>query len=59
MAFMAELGTLQTVLLETNTSILLNPDFVAAFADRPSLLLSQLGPNTPPTTNTKRILEIC
>jgi hypothetical protein len=29
--FIAELGILKTVLLETNTNILLNPDFVIAF----------------------------
>ncbi|KFY17886.1 hypothetical protein V492_00310, partial [Pseudogymnoascus sp. VKM F-4246] len=57
--FMAELGTLKTVLSETNTNILLNPDFAAAFQNRPSLLLSQLGPNAPSTTDTKRMLELC
>ncbi|KFZ13947.1 hypothetical protein V501_03464, partial [Pseudogymnoascus sp. VKM F-4519 (FW-2642)] len=57
--FMAELGTLKTVLSETNTNIILNPDFEAAFQNRPSLLLSQLGPNAPSTTDTKRMLEIC
>ena len=57
--FMAELGTLQTVLLETHTNVILNPHFEAAFQDRTSLLLSQLGPNAPATTDTKRMLEIC
>jgi hypothetical protein len=38
--FMAELGTLKTVLSETNSNILLNLDFKAAFQNRPSLLLS-------------------
>jgi hypothetical protein len=57
--FMAELGTLKTVLSETNTNIPLNPDFEAAFQNRPSLLLSHLGPNSPSTPNTKRMLEIC
>jgi len=57
--FLVELGTLKTVLSETNTNILLNPEFAAAFQDRPSLLLSQLGPNAPSTTDTKRMLEIC
>jgi hypothetical protein len=57
--FMAELGTLKTVLSETNSNILLNPDFEAAFQNRPSLLLSQLGPNAALTTDTKRMLEIC
>jgi hypothetical protein len=58
-AFMAELGALKTVLSETNTNILLNSDFEAAFQDQPSVLLSQLGPNAPSTTDTKRLLEIC
>ena len=57
--FMAELGTLKTVLSETNTNIILNPDFAAAFQNRPSLLLSQLGPKAPSTTDTNLILEIC
>ncbi|OBT47113.1 hypothetical protein VE00_03058 [Pseudogymnoascus sp. WSF 3629] len=57
--FMAELGTLKTVLSETNINIILNPDFEAAFQNRPSLLLSQLGPNAPSTTDTKQMLEIC
>ncbi|PMD16666.1 hypothetical protein NA56DRAFT_632935 [Hyaloscypha hepaticicola] len=45
--FMAELGTLKTVLSETNTN------------NRPSLLLSQLGPEAPLTTDTNLMLEIC
>lgn len=57
--FMAELGTLKTVLSETNTNIILNPDFAAAFQNRPSLLLSQLGPEAPLTTDTNLMLEIC
>lgn len=57
--FMAELGTLKTVLSETNTNILLNPDFTEAFQGQPSVLLSQLGSNAPPTTDTKQMLEIC
>ncbi|RDW77988.1 hypothetical protein BP5796_05840 [Coleophoma crateriformis] len=58
-AFMAELGTLKTVLSETHTNILVNRDFEAAFSSRPSLLLSELGPNAPPTTNTNRMLDRC
>jgi hypothetical protein len=57
--FMAELGTLKTVLSETNTNILLNPDFAAAFQSQSSLLLSQLGPSAPSSTDTNRMLEIC
>src|SRR5436190_23272961 len=57
--FMAELGTLKTVLSETNTNILLNSDFAEAFQNQPSLLLSQVGPNAPSSTDTKLVLEIC
>jgi hypothetical protein len=57
--FIHELGTLKTVLSETNTNILLNEDFAEAFQNRPSLLLSQLGPNSPATTDTKLMLEKC
>jgi hypothetical protein len=57
--FMTELGTLKTVLSETNTNILVNPDFAEAFQNRPSLLLSQLGPNAPLTTDTKSMLDTC
>ena len=58
-AFMAELGALKTVLSETNTNILLNADFEAAFQDQPSVLLSQLGTSAPSTTDTKQLLAIC
>lgn len=58
-AFMAELGSLKTVLSETNTNILLNADFEAAFQDQPSVLLSQLGPSAHSTTDTKQLLAIC
>ena len=57
--FIVELGTLRTVLSETNANILLNPDFEAAFRNRPSLILSQLGSNAPSTTDANRMLEIC
>jgi hypothetical protein len=55
--FLNELQTLKTVLSETNTNLFLNSDFGAAFQNQPSLLLSQLGPNAPSTTNTKVRLE--
>jgi hypothetical protein len=58
-SFRAELQTLKTVLSETHTNLLLNPDFVEAFQNRPSILLSQLGPNAPPTTDAKLALAIC
>jgi hypothetical protein len=57
--FIHEIGTLKTVLAETNTNILLNEDFAEAFQNRPSLLLSQLGPNSPATTDTKLMLGKC
>ena len=57
--FLAELQTLRATLSETNTNLLLNPDFAEAFQNRPSILLSQLGPNAPPTTDTKLMLDIC
>jgi hypothetical protein len=41
--FLTEPQTLKTVLSETNTNLLLNSDFEAAFQIQPSLLLSQLG----------------
>jgi Cdc6-like AAA superfamily ATPase len=57
--FLAELQTLNTILSVTNTNIILNPDFAEAFQNRPSILLSQLGPGAPPATDTKLMLEIC
>ena len=57
--FMAEIQTLRTTLSESNTIIILNPDFAEAFQNRPSLLLSQLGPNAPSTTDAKLILQVC
>lgn len=42
--FLTELQTLKTILSETNTNILLDSDFAEAFQNRPSFLLSQLGP---------------
>ncbi|KAH8596532.1 hypothetical protein B0O99DRAFT_593347 [Bisporella sp. PMI_857] len=57
-AFIAELGTLKTVLSETNANLLLNSDFEVAFRNRPSVLLSQLGSNGS-NTDTKLMLELC
>src|SRR5690349_7040750 len=58
-SFMAELGALKTILSETNTNIILNPDFRAAFRNQPSVLLSQLGHTAPLTTDTNKLLENC
>jgi len=40
--FMAELQLLKATLSETNTNLVLNPEFRKAFANQPSALLSQL-----------------
>src|SRR5208282_3736201 len=57
-SFILELQTLKTVLSETNTNILLNPDFQDAFRGRQSTLLSQLGPATQ-NTDTKLMISTC
>ncbi|RFU31833.1 hypothetical protein B7463_g4512, partial [Scytalidium lignicola] len=57
--FMAELGTLKTVLSETNTNIIFNPDFAEVFQGQHSLLLKQLGSHAPPTTDAKSMLQVC
>ena len=58
-ALMSELQSLKTILSETQTSLLLNPDFKDAFQNRSSILLSELGPNAPPTTETKLSIANC
>ncbi|KAL8819306.1 MAG: hypothetical protein Q9191_007761, partial [Dirinaria sp. TL-2023a] len=58
-ALMSELQSLKTILSETRTNLLLSPDFKDAFQDRPSILLSELGPNAPPTTETKLSIQSC
>jgi hypothetical protein len=56
--FMAELHGLNAVRSKINSSILLSPQYAAAFEGRSSLLLSQLG--TPPSaTGPKLSLAIC
>lgn len=57
--FMAELQTLKRTLSETHTSLILNPEYTEAFQSNTSLLLSQLGPDAPPSTETKLLLGIC
>lgn len=57
--FIAELGSLKIVLSETNTNLLLQPDFAEAFQGRPSVLLSQLGPQAPVSTDTHILLKTC
>lgn len=60
-SFMKELQSLKTVLSETRTNFLEDPNFKEAFQDRPygSLLLSELGPNAPTVTETKLSIESC
>lgn len=57
--FMAGLQALKTILSETHTNLILNSDFAEIFQNRPSTLVSQLGPNAPLTTDTMLMLEIC
>jgi hypothetical protein len=60
-SFISELGALKTVLSETNTNILLNPDFADAFQGRKSVLLSQLQvqPGVMVKTDTQAMLATC
>jgi hypothetical protein len=58
----SELQSLKVVLLEierAESNLLLNMDFVDAFQDRPSILLSEIGPNAPAQTETKLSIEVC
>ena len=57
--FMKELRSLKTVLSETNTNFLENSSFREAFQDRPSVLISELGPNAPTATETRLSIESC
>ena len=57
--FMSEVQSLKTILSETRTNLLLNVEFKNAFEDRRSTLLSELGPDAPPTTETKLSIESC
>jgi len=57
-----ELQSLRVVMSEIEKAefnLLLNTDFVDAFQDRPSVLLSELGPNAPATTQTKLSINVC
>ena len=58
-SLMSELQSLKRILSETQTNLIFNADFTDAFQDRPSVLLSELGPNAPPTTETKRSIMCC
>lgn len=57
-----ELQSLRVVMSEIEKAefcLSLNTDFVDAFQDRPSILLSELGPNAPATTETKLSINVC
>ena len=56
--FMRELQSLKTVLSETRTN-LEDPNFVRAFQDRPSILQSELSPDTPTMDETKVSIDLC
>lgn len=58
-SFISELGALKTVLSETHLNLISNPDFAAAFEDKSSVLLSQLGTSASPDTETKLLLGSC
>ena len=57
--FRRELQSLKTVLSETNTNLLLDPDFKEAFENRRSALLSELGPDAPPAAETQLSIKSC
>ena len=57
--FRRELQSLKTVLSETNTNLLLNPDFKDAFENRRSALLSELGPDAAPAAETRLSIKSC
>lgn len=56
---MGELGTLKTILSETHTNIIANPDFAESFPDRASTIISQIGPDTSPSNESNFMLELC
>lgn len=58
-AFMKELQVLASTLSATQMNILQNPDFAAAFENRESTLLSQLGPDAPKDTDSNILLQSC
>ena len=58
-SLMSELQSLKTILSETQTNLLLNTDFRNVFQNRSSILLSELGPNASPTTETKLSIKSC
>jgi hypothetical protein len=57
--FIQELQVLAQALLAIYSKILNNPEFSAAFDGRSSVLLSELGPNAPKSTDTRGLLNAC
>ena len=57
--FMNELESLKTVLSVTDANFVHDPNFKEAFQGRPSILLSELGPNAPSATETKLSIASC
>lgn len=61
-SIVGELQSLKIVMLEIKEAefnLLRNTDFVDAFQDQRSILLSELGPNAPATTETKLSINVC
>lgn len=61
-SIISELQSLKVVMLEiekAESNLLINTDFVDVFQHRPSILLSELGPNAPATTETKISINVC
>lgn len=56
--FILELQTLKSTLSESNTNIILNPDFTSAFEGRHSAVLSHLG-NDAPSTDARLLVDAC
>ena len=56
-SFIVELQSLKTILSETNTNILINPEFKKAFDGKHSAMLSQLGATAQ--SETKKMLLDC
>ena len=58
--FMAEVHSLRKALSDIHTNLILNKDFQDAFQDtNQSILVSELGPNAPADTATKKSMKIC
>ena len=59
--FMAEVHSLRRILSDIHTNLILNKDFHDAFFQNTnqSMLLSELGPNAPANTVTKKSMKIC